>query len=335
MSVPRLSAVLRNRTSPLLVSPPQNVPSPAAENVFDSGSFTPWAPAHRTHHPRRHGGAVSRRFVLVALVSAAAWTPSAAQDMPRRVVSLAPSVTEVLFEAGAGPRVVGVTSYCRFPPDVLALPKVGGYLTPSYEALVALQPDLVVTLAEHADVEPRIRALGIPILRVDHGSLGGIVRSIEQVGARCGTAARAKRSADTLRRALDGARRVSAGRRPRVLICFDRAEDFRRLTAAAPGTIYDDLIAQAGGANVLASAAVSYPTLSPEGVMRLDPDVIIEFSSGATDAAVLRRQWNRLGSLRAVRNGRVYAFTGEFLSVPGPRFVRFTEVVARSISGER
>jgi iron complex transport system substrate-binding protein len=275
------------------------------------------------------------RLLLVALVCAAAWTPEAAQSVPRRIVSLAPSVTEVLFEAGAGPRVVGVTSYCRFPREVLALPKIGGYLTPSYEALVGLQPDLVITLPEHADVEPTIRALGIPILRLDHRSLDGIVRSIDQVGERCGAATSAKQAADALRQTLAGARRLVTGARPRVLICFGRAEDFRRLTAAAPGTIHDDLIAQAGGANVLASRAVAYPTLSAEGVMRLDPDVIVELSSGGTDAAALRRQWSLLDSVRAVRNGRVYVFTGEFLSVPGPRFARFAETIARSIRGER
>lgn len=275
------------------------------------------------------------RLLLIALVWGAAWTPTAAQDMPRRIVSLAPSVTEVLFEAGAGSRVVGVTSYCLFPREVLALPKVGGYLTPSYEAVVALQPDLVVTLAEHADVEPKIRALGISILRLDHRSLDGIVRSIEQVGERCGTASRAKQAADALRQTLAGAKGFAAGARPRVLICFGRAEDFRRLTAAAPGTIHDDLITHAGGVNVLASPGIAYPTLSAEGVMRLDPDVIIEFSSSGPDAAALRRQWNRLDSVRAVRNGRVYVFTGEFLSVPGPRFARLTETIARSIRGER
>ncbi|MGH9220135.1 MAG: ABC transporter substrate-binding protein [Vicinamibacterales bacterium] len=275
------------------------------------------------------------RLLLVALVWGAAWTPAAAQDVPRRIVSFAPSVTEVLFEAGAGSRVVGVTSYCRFPREVLALPKIGGYLTPSYEALVALQPDLVVTLAEHADVEPRIRALGVPILRLDHRSLDGIVRSIEQVGERCRVTARANKAADALRQTLAGAKRLVGGARPRVLICFGRAEDFRRLTAAAPGTIHDDLITQAGGANVLASRAVAYPTLSAEGVMRLDPDVIIEFSSGGADATALRRQWSRLDALRAVRNGRVYVFTGEFLSVPGPRFAGFAETIARSIRGER
>lgn len=276
-----------------------------------------------------------KRLLLLALVWGVASTTDDARSMPRRIVSLSPSVTEVLFEAGVGSRVVGVTTYCRFPREVLALPKVGGYLTPSYEALVVLQPDLVVTLPEQADLEPRLMALGIPILRVDHRSLEGIIRSIEQVGERCAAAASANRAADALRETLAGVRRIAAGPRPRILICFGRAEDFRRLTAAAPGTVHDDLITQAGGVNVLTSRAVAYPTLSAEGVMHLDPDVIIEFSAGVTDAAALRRQWNRLDSVRAVKNGRVYVFAGEFLSVPGPRFARFAETIARSIRGEQ
>jgi iron complex transport system substrate-binding protein len=276
---------------------------------------------------------LTRRLVL-ALVCG--WASTAgARDIPQRIVSLAPSATEVLFEAGLGSRVVGVTSYCRFPRAVLALPKVGGYLTPSYEALVALQPDLVVTLPEHADIEPRLAALKIPILRLDHRSLDGIVRSILTVGERCGAQATANRAADALRQDLARTRRiVSDSARPRVLICFGRSEDFRRLYVAAPGTVHDDLIAQAGGRNAITSSTVSYPALSVEGVMRLGPDVIIELSPAGTDTGSLRRQWNVLDSVRAVKTGRVYVFTGEFLSVPGPRFARFAETVARSIRGE-
>ena len=292
-------------------------------------------PCRLSRRPCWSGGDVLPRLLLVALTCGLAWAPAAAQDVPRRIVSLAPSVTEVLFDAGIGARVVGVTSYCRYPSEVLGLPKIGGYLTPSYEALIALQPDLVVTLAEHADIEPKIRALAIPILRLDHRSLDGIARSIELVGERCGAARSAQQAADALRGTLASVKRRIAGTaRPRVLICFGRAEDFRRLTAAAPGTIHHDLITQAGGVNVLTSPAIAYPTVSAEGVMRLDPDVIIEFSSGG-DAAARRRQWSRLDSVRAVRNGRVYVFTGEFLSVPGPRFARFSETIARSIRGER
>ena len=274
------------------------------------------------------------RLVLLAFAWALASTATA-EGIPQRIVSLAPSVTEVLFEAGLGPRVVGVTSYCRFPRAVLALPKVGGYLTPSYEALVALQPDLVVTLPEQADIEPRLAALRIPTLRVDHRSLEGIVQSIVAVGERCRAEASANRAAEALRQDLARARHIAAGRaHPRVLICFGRSEDFRRLYAAAPGTVHDDLVTQAGGTNVLTSDAVSYPTLSAESVMRLDPDVIIEFSAGGKDTSALRHQWNVLSSVHAVRTGRVHVFTGDFLSVPGPRFARFAETIARSIRSE-
>lgn len=276
---------------------------------------------------------------MTRLILAVLWawtsTTTATQEPPHRIVSLAPSVTEVLFEAGLGPRVVGVTSYCRFPREVLALPKVGGYLTPSYEAIVALHPDLIVTLPEQADLEPKLSALGVPILHVDHRSLDGIVRSIEQVGERCGAEASARRAADALRQTLAALRSNAAGPRPRVLICFGRTEDFRRVIAAAPGTVHDDLITSAGGANALTSRAVAYPTLSVEGVIRLDPDVIVEFSSSGADPAALRRQWNRLDSLTAVKTGHVYVFAGEFLSVPGPRFVRFADTIARSIRGVR
>jgi iron complex transport system substrate-binding protein len=254
------------------------------------------------------------------------------QSGPPRIVSLAPSVTEVLFEAGLGPRVVGVTSYCRFPDAALTLPKVGGYLTPSYEALTALGPDLVVVLPEHTDVEPRLAALKLPVLRVDHRDFDGIIRSIGTLGERAGSGAHATQAADALRGHLARVRMIGRGRaRPRVLILFGRADDFRRLYAAAPGTVHDDLLTHAGGENVLTSRAVPYPTLSAEGLMRLDPDVIVEFAPGGSDAGMLRQQWNVLQSLRAVKTGRVYVFTHDFLSVPGPRFVRFAETIARTL----
>lgn len=275
------------------------------------------------------------RFLLLVFLCGAAATVDA-QSNPQRIVSLAPSVTEVLFEAGLGARVVGVTKYCEFPREVLSLPKVGGYLTPSYEALLALQPDLVVTLPEQADVEPKLTALKIPSLRVDHRSLDGIIRSIVSVGERCGAEATARRAADALRASLASARRISEGRpRPRVLICFGRTGDFRRLYAAGPGTVHDDLIAQAGGQNVLTSGAISYPTLSAEGVMRLDPDVIIEFAPAGQDGSALERQWTVLDTITAVKTRRVRVFTEAFLSVPGPRFARFAETIARAIRGDR
>ena len=273
------------------------------------------------------------RSAVALLITVAIPSTADAGQGPRRIVSLAPSVTEVLFEAGLGDRVVGVTSYCAYPPEVRRLRRVGGYLTPSYEALVALQPDLVVTLPEHADIEPRIAALNIPILRVDHRSLAGIIRSIEAVGERAGMSDTARRNTGALTALVGGARRNGAA--PKVLLCFGRSDDFRRLHAAAPGTVHDDLILRAGGQNALTSGAIAYPTLSIESVLRLDPDVIVEFAPNAADPAARRRQWDALRDLRAVAAGRVHVFSGEFLSVPGPRFVRFVEPLSRALRGER
>jgi iron complex transport system substrate-binding protein len=273
---------------------------------------------------------VFRSLVILALCVPAA-LPAAAQT-PHRIVSLAPSITEALFEIGAGGRVAAVTSYCVYPPQVMTLPRVGGYLTPSYEALARLAADLVVVLPEHRDLERRLAALTVPIIRVDHRSLDGIVDSLIILGERCGVTATATSAAQTLRQLLVRVRQAtSRSPRPRVLICFGRSPDFRRLYAAAAGSVHDDLLTSAGGDNVLTSNGVVYPTLSVEGVMRLDPDVIVEFAPGKGDAAPLRRQWRALESLRAVKAGRVHVFTDDFLSVPGPRFVRFAETLAGAL----
>jgi iron complex transport system substrate-binding protein len=268
------------------------------------------------------------RGALAALLLYA--VPASAQ--PQRIVSLAPSVTEVLFAVGLGQRVVAVTSYCRYPPAALRLPKVGGYLTPSYEVLVSAAPDLAVVLPEHADIEPKLAMLAVPVLRLDHRSIEGVLAGIDAVGRRCGVEAGAQTLARELR---DRLARLSAATarlvRPRVLLCFGRTDDLRRIYASAPGTVHDDLLTYAGGINAVPPGPVSYPTLSLEGVLRLDPDVIVELAPGRGDAAALMRQWQAAGVLRAVTTRRVHVFTDDYLSVPGPRFVRFAETLARAL----
>src|SRR5438552_2712994 len=96
---------------------------------------------------------------------------------PQRIVSLAPSITELLFALGLGDRLVGVTTYCRYPPAALRIARIGGYLTPSYEALAAARADLAILLPEHDDVRRRVEEIGIPTLRVNHNTLQGILES--------------------------------------------------------------------------------------------------------------------------------------------------------------
>jgi iron complex transport system substrate-binding protein len=253
----------------------------------------------------------------------------------RRIVSLAPSITESLFALGLGERLVGITSYCKYPPEVEGIPRIGGYLTPSYEALAAARPDLVIVLPEHAELVPKLEALGVEILRLDHRSVVGILDGLRATGARCGADAASQALVSELQRGLDGIERALAGRaRPRTLIVLGRQGDrsgFRSVIGGGRGGLHDDLVARAGGVNVLQDSVVAYPTLSAEGLLHLDPDAVLECAPNRGDADALRGEWDVLSVLRAVRTGRVRVFTQPCLSVPGPRLVRLVEEMARAL----
>lgn len=262
-------------------------------------------------------------------------TAGSASRAPMRIVSLAPSVTELLFALGLGDRVVGVTSYCRYPPEVIRIPKIGGYLTPSYEALASLRPDLAILLPEHDEVRGRVEALGIQVLRLDQTSVAGILGSATATGERCGATRQAASLRAELQTQLDQIAHTIAGRsRPRVVICMGRNADpngFRSMSAAGPGGIYDDLIARAGGTNAIGPGPILHPSLSAEALLRIDPDAIVEFAPGSGPPERLQAGWRSLSSLRAVRTGRVYIFTQDFLTIPGPRLIRFVGELARAL----
>lgn len=275
---------------------------------------------------------VRRRELLAAFLAIAA-----APRVPRRLVSLAPSITEAVFALGLGDRLVGVTSYCRYPPEAERLPRIGGYLTPSYEALVAARADLVIALPEHDALRPQLDALGVEVLHVDHRRVAGIVDGLRAIAARCG-ADNAEPLLAELHERLARAERTVQGRRPpRTLAALgikgDRA-GFRSVLGGGAGSLHDDLVARAGGASVLADSPVPYPSLSAEGLLRLDPDVILAFAPGRGDPAQLLEEWSGLSLLRAVRARRVHVFTEPFLSVPGPRLVRHVEALARALHPE-
>lgn len=291
-------------------------------------------------HPPPCWRALAVPTVLLSLAGATgACTPGATASPPvataQRIVSLAPSATEVLFEAGCGRRVVGVTSYCRYPAQATTLPKVGGYLTPSYEALVALRPDLVVILPEHVDARRYLTTLGLDFVEFDHRTIRGILDSIGRAGDLCGTRARADAAVAELEDLLRRVDARTAGRpRPRVVISVSRGQErgFGSLSASGPDGVYHDLLLRAGGQNAVPPGPVLHPALSAESLLRLNPDAIVEFAPGAGNGTAIREEWRALPSLTAVERRRVFVFTEDFLPVPGPRLVRFTETLARTLN---
>jgi iron complex transport system substrate-binding protein len=254
-----------------------------------------------------------------------------------RIVSLAPSITEVLFELGLGDRVVGVTRYCVFPPEARTKPQIGGYYDPNYEAITAAHPDLVLVLTEHEEVRKELMKLGLPTLTVDHLSLRGVLDSIAAIGGACGCAERAAALRARLEARIRDVGNRTAGRpRPRVLLSIARMTgdaSLNRITVCGRKGFFDELIGLAGGANAL-DLGIEFPTLSAEGILQTNPDLIIDLcpdlkATGLEPDAV-RKQWKTIPGLRA----RVEVVGESYAMVPGPRMVLLLEDLARALHPE-
>jgi iron complex transport system substrate-binding protein len=254
----------------------------------------------------------------------------------RRIVSMSPSVTETLFALGLGDRVVGVTRYCLYPPEATTRPRVGGWLDPNFEAIVALRPDLVIT-REGEQSAATLRQLGLATLVVHHDHLDGILESFSVIGKTCGAEQQAARLVGEIEARIREIRdRTASLPRPRVLFVAERTLDtpgIRDVYAAGADGFIDPLIALAGGENVCHETAGGFPVLSAEGILRLDPEVIVDLVPNLPDQPrdeqSLLNDWQQLSEVKAVRQGRVHIVDDDYAFIPGPRFILLAEKLAR------
>ena len=256
----------------------------------------------------------------------------------RRVVSIIPATTEMLFAMGAGDRVVAVGSYDRFPPEVEKLPRVGALLDPNVERILSLKPDLVVVYGTQTDLRTQLDRAGIPSYPYVHRGLPDVTDTIRSLGARVGVSARANALADRIERQLADIRaRVAKSPRPKALLVFGREPGTLKGIDASGGIGFlHDMLETAGGTDVLADAKQQSVTMSTELVLARAPDVIIElrYARGDTTAPSDLKAWNALPSVPAVRNRRVFLLQGEEFVVPGPRVALATERLARALHPE-
>ena len=246
---------------------------------------------------------------------------------PKRIVSTFPSATETLFALNAGDRVVGVSTYCRYPPAVLSLPKVGSYVKPDPEKIALLRPDLVVIPDTAAGIADRLSALHIRYVRIKVGSLAEIYSMIRDIGVAVSVPGAAESLNHRIRSRLEAIRATNADRpKPTVLIVVGRTPGLlTNLIVAGPSSYLSELLQIAGGANVLAGEAMEYPHISLETVVRLNPDVILDMSlmGESTEPRIheerLRQAWLSRRELSAVKNSMVFGLVSETLVTPGPR----------------
>ncbi|MCC7264845.1 MAG: cobalamin-binding protein [Candidatus Latescibacteria bacterium] len=241
---------------------------------------------------------------------------------PTRIVSLAPSNTELLFALGLGERVVGVTEYCNYPPEAQRVEKVAGFSDLNLEKIIAVAPELVVA-ARGNDLEgiAALRGAGIAVFSLDIQTLEGLIESTGRLGRLAGAPEAAQRLQTEWRGRLAGVRaRVdSSAARPRVMWGYFGEPVY----TAGAGTLIDDLIAVAGGTNLGRRAAGAWPQVDLETIISWAPEVLLtaamgEDQSAESELARLRglAGW---GQLPAVRQGRVYQLNSDWLTRPGPR----------------
>jgi iron complex transport system substrate-binding protein len=282
-------------------------------------------------------GPPSRRAATLLFIACALFVAcqrSAARGtVTRRIVSLSPSTTEAMVAIGGRDELVGRSRYCDFPPDVTALPQVGGFVDPNFEAIVALHPDLVVGARGPAgrQITDRLEALGIKTYFPETESLDGIDAMILGLGTRTGHDKGAVDVVGSIRTKEAAVRAKLEGVvHPRTLLIFGLGP----IVAAGPGGFPDEMLRSAGATNVV-TAGGAYPTLGMEHILALAPDLILDASMQESKGELrITKDTPGWGELRAVKEGRVVALRDEAILRPGPRVPEGIAMLARAVHPE-
>jgi len=305
-------------------------PLAAGRSPIAALGLRPTVPSGRSVQASRRAGcwkpAVWGACILTCLSVA-----SAAQ--PQRIVSLIPAVTEMLFAIGAGPQVVAVSSFDRYPAEVEKLQKVGALLDPDLERILALKPDLVMVYGSQTDLRTQLERAKIPVYVYTHAGLADVTATIRAVGERAGRGEQAAALARSIEGRIDEIRRRMSGPKPRTLVVFGReAFALRGIYASGGIGFIHDMLAAAGGENVLADVKQQAVQATTELILARRPDVILELRGtpiSQEDRAREERVWGALSSLPAVKTGRVYIVADERTVVPGPRVAEAVELLSR------
>ena len=257
--------------------------------------------------------------------------------IPQRIISLAPSNTEVLFALGLADKVVAVTDYDNYPPEAQEKPSIGGFTSPNMEKIIALSPDLVLATSIHEKTAvPYLEARGITVFALAPKTIDDILQSISLVGKITGNDDEASRLVSSMGQRISAitekTRNLSEGQLPAVLYIVWHDP----ITTAGAGTVLDELIQKAGGKNI-AHELTGYPKISLETVVQKNPGVIIAgvgHGSGSDGPLLFARDDPRLRDTTARLQGRIYYADADLANRAGPRIVDALEEFARNIHPE-
>jgi iron complex transport system substrate-binding protein len=258
---------------------------------------------------------------------------------PQRIVCGSPAVTEIVFALGCADRVIGVSDYSVYPPEVKQKESIGGWINLNRERLLVLKPDIIVTQGKHESLAAFATEYNIRFHSVKLNTLKDVYTAIDSIANTLQTSERGTKLKSQLREAIEFVRQnVAEAQTIRVLLLFEHTPgSLAGLSTVGPGTFLDEIIGMAGGTNIFADAKGAYPQVSKESLLIRKPEVILEISPGGLPKETvnrLRADWQALKGIPAVESGRIYYLTNDFLLIPGPRVGQAVLDISKAIHPE-
>lgn len=257
---------------------------------------------------------------------------------PKRVVAISPGIAEIVLALGGDKQLVGITEHTRYPPGIeKRKPSIGGFLSPSMERIVALNPDLVIMRREQPALASQLKNIGIRVLRVPDSSVKDVIESIEYIGKAIEKTNQAKKLVANIRTRLEKIRnhielRSKKGNTAKVKALFivGRTDNtLRSIYGAASGTLPHSILEEAGGINILEKSLARYPVISKESIISSAPEVIFEVVTppSTLSPSKIRESWRNIQDVPAIKNGRVHVLTSDIPLIPGPRIIDAVEKI--------
>ena len=253
---------------------------------------------------------------------------------PKRLIALAPNLTEILFALGLGDRVVGVTNHCNYPPEARLKPRVGSYIHLNVEQIISLSPDLVIGTVDGNEryILDLLEQAHVKVFFVNPRDVRQAIETISTVGLVCGVPENARQLSGNLTLRVNRVVEVTSPRkRPLVFLQIH----IQPIMTVSKNTVHHDLILLAGGDNMTADEPVTYPRISLEEVIRRKPEVILVSSmerEGRFEKA--RQDWLQWTSIPAVQKGKVHLIDSDLIDRPSPRVVDGLEIMAKLLHPE-
>lgn len=273
--------------------------------------------------------------LLTIFLTALVATATAHASPCDRIISLAPSITEVLYALELEDKLVGVSRFSDYPPAAQSKPRVGGFIDPNYEVIVASRPSIVLLLEEHRESKIKLETLKLSTMTLEHRSIDGILTSIVQIGRLCGTEDQAKALQSELSLRVNQIttclKDVTPIKTLVVVSSSGEGDILKSVYISGIDGYFSDILKLTGGAAVYSGLTTGFPVLSAEGVLKLAPQAVIHIAYGMTDKERdnIKRAWSKLSDLPAVKNDRIFILTEDYATIPGPRFVLLMDSVGR------